>query len=162
MAKTMRTKTLHDFPLTFPGHILQSPLPLTSPRPCLPATLDQRLLTPLPPCTSVGLMTLLMLLPSLWLWKAPSFLKTQVTHPLFHGAYPDVFPDSSALGPLHLSVLRTHFLKSLWGWLPLNACLSPKFTFLGRSSLTSSGKVANPQSTFISLCAVFFIPLTTV
>ena len=164
MAKTVRSKTLHDLPLTSPGYVLQPPLP-----PGSTLTLSSshsgpwRLLTH-PPCTSLGSMTLLMLLPSLWLREARSFLKSQFTHPLFHQALPDAFLDCLASGPLHLPLLRTLY-PQIFAWLVAshNIDLSPKFTFWGRSPLTTSAKVAN-LSTFcpISLCVSFLIALTTV
>lgn len=164
MDKTMRSKTLHDLPLTSPGYVLQPPLLPTS-----TLTLSSshsgpwRLLTH-PPCTSLGPMTLLMLLPSLWLWEALSFLKSQFIHPLFHQALPDAFPECPASGPLHLPLLRT-LSPQIFAWLvpSHNIDLSPKFTFWGRSSLTTLAKAAN-LSTFcpISLCVSFFIALTTI
>lgn len=164
MDKTMRSKTLHDLPLTSPGYVLQPPL-----LPASTLTLSSshsgpwRLLTH-PPCTSLGRMTLLMLLPSLWLWEARLFLKSQFIHPLFHQALPDAVPECPASGPLHLPLLRT-LSPQIFAWLvpSHNIDLSPKFTFWGRSSLTTLAKVANLSTSCpISLCVSFFIALTTI
>lgn len=164
MAKTMRSKTLHDLPLTSPGYILQSPLPPTSTLTLSSSRFGPWRLLTRPPCTSLGPMTLLMLLPSLWLWEARSFLKTQFTHPLFHQALLDAFPECPASGPLHLPLLRT-LSPQIFAWLvPSHSIdLTPKFTFGGRSSLATLAKVANLSTCCpISLCVSFFIALTTI